>query len=275
MRRLKALPLAALTITAAVFITCAARADVLADIKAKGEIIIGVKEFEPPFGFRNDGMELQGLEIDLARDIASRLDLQLTLFPITSTSRLQFIELGLNDLLIGTLAVTERRKQQVKLVEPSYYASTISLLTGPKVGAKSLADLQGKTVCTMTGAYYNEALAEHSAKLSLHPVHTMDEAVAALRKGKCLAFANTTFKLIHLQQRQKDRQLADGRLIPFDIPPLPWAIAINAGAAGSDLEKALSAAVTDWHRSGKLKALEMKWLGRNSEWVLRQHEAYQ
>jgi polar amino acid transport system substrate-binding protein len=242
-----------------------AHADALADIRAKGEIVIGVRDDDPPFGFRNDNGELQGLEIDLARDIAERVGVPLKPFVINPTSRLQFIELALNDALIGMLAATERRKQQARLVEPYYYATSISMLERPQDRAAS--------VCALKGAYYFETIAGLPQQLKTVPVKTLQEARASLTEARCEAIAAETATLVTLQRRIKT--LAGYKLTPLEVPSLPWAIAINNEMAGSDFERLLSDAVTDWHRSGKLKALEEKWLGRNTEWVLRQHDAHQ
>jgi polar amino acid transport system substrate-binding protein len=251
-----------------------AYADALADIRARGEIVIGVRDDDPPFGFRNDDGELQGLEIELARDIAERVGVPLKPFVINPTSRLQFIELALNDALIGMLAVTERRKQQARLVEPYYYATSISMLERPQDRAATVGlGAGGKTICGLNGAYYVDALAGPPAELKTVPVHTMQEARASLSKARCDAIAAETATLVMLQRR--NRNLGAHKLVTADVQPLPWAIAINNKMAGSDFELLLSDAVADWHRSGKLKALEEKWLGRNTEWVLRQHDARQ
>jgi polar amino acid transport system substrate-binding protein len=259
----------ALRLIAAVSFLCVmaganAYADVLAEIRARGEIIIGVRDDDPPFGFRNDDGELQGLEIELARDIAARVGVPLKPFVINPTSRLQFIELALNDALIGMLAVTERRQQQARLVEPYYYATSISML-GQEDGAAS--------VCALKGAYYVEAFAKLPQQMNTVPVKTLQEARASLTEARCDAIAAETGTLVTLQRKIK--ALEGYKLTPLEVPPLPWAIAINSKMAGSDFERLLSEAVTDWHRSGKLKALEEKWLGRNTEWVLSQHDAHQ
>ncbi|MBX2806628.1 MAG: transporter substrate-binding domain-containing protein [Hyphomicrobiales bacterium] len=248
-----------------------AQADVLGVIRAKGEIVIGVRDDDPPFGFRNDDGELQGLEIDLARDLAARAGATFTPFAINSTSRLQFIELGLHDALIGMLAVTERRKQQARLVEPYYYATTVAVLASPQSGASDISGLSGKRVCMLSAAIYAEAVAAHPANLDMMPVRTLEEAHVRLGNGDCDGIAAEIATLAEL--KKKHPNLGDHALMAIDAPPLPWAIAINHKNAGSDFERLISDAVTDWHRSGKLKSLEKKWLGVNTDWVLRRHEA--
>jgi polar amino acid transport system substrate-binding protein len=248
-------------------------ADQLADIKAKGEITVGVKDSDPPFALRDKTGKLIGFEIELAQDIADRLGVKLKLFPVTSTSRFQFLEIGTTDLLLATVAVSDRRKEQGKLVEPYYYADTISLAISPGSPAKSNKDIREGTICTLIGTYYNEALQERSGSLQLLPLRTMDEAFTAQRAGRCDAVAAETTKLMRLKKEREN--LANYQLISTELPPLPWAIAIAKQAAGSEFERVLSETVADWHKSGKVQALEKKWLGENTAWVLLQHHERQ
>ncbi len=267
MKMRQALTLAALLAALLAAAGTSANADVIAGIKAKGEIVIAVKEADPPFGFRNGEGELTGLEIDLARSIAERLGVQLKLFPVNAVSRLQFLEIRTADAVLATLAVSDHRKRQARLVEPHYYADTVSLLGAPD------SDGSGGTICTLESAYYAEALQEQSAERRLLPFRTMDEALAALREGRCAALAGRTAALIRIRSERGD--LGGYELIDAGLPPLPWAIAIHPEDAGSELERALSETVEEWHRSGKLKSLEQQWLGENTAWVLQEQAARQ
>jgi polar amino acid transport system substrate-binding protein len=117
----------ALTLSSSAFLAFAllagtAMATSLADIKARGELVIGVKDASSPFGFRAPDGHLTGMEVDLAGDLASRLGVKLSLFAVSATARMQFLELGKIDAVIATLAVTPYRKQQAALIEPFYYA---------------------------------------------------------------------------------------------------------------------------------------------------------
>jgi polar amino acid transport system substrate-binding protein len=123
-----------------------ARADTLADIKTKGVLTVGVKADYPPFSFRDPSGELTGLEVDLAKDVAQRLGVQLQLKSVDATNRLQFLHGGKVDLIIASMAVTEDRKKAVGVLEPYYYASGVAVLAPKSAGIKSGADLQGKDV---------------------------------------------------------------------------------------------------------------------------------
>lgn len=242
----------------------------LSEIKARGELIVGVKDGDPPFGYRDDSGELIGLEIDLARELAERLGVRLTPFPVSASGRLQFLQQGTIDLLIATMAVTPHRRQAAGLIEPYYYADAPALLTRRRA-ARSLADLAGEPVCTIKNAHYNKALTARAPKIELMPFRSLRDAAGALADGDCTALAEENTRLIGLKSTRGDRW-ANYAIVPLDLEALPWAIAVQPGEQSSELGAFLSETVSAWHRSGRLAELEKKWLGANTPWMLEMHE---
>ncbi len=243
----------------------------LGEIKSRGEIIVGVKDNDPPFGYRDPSGELIGLELDLAKDIAARLGVKMTPFAVSATSRLQFLPLGKIDLVIATLAVTPHRERVVRLVKPYYYASQPALLPRRGSRIKSLSDLKGQAVCTILNAYYNEALSSQVPDVELVPFRSFEKASKAFGGGRCAALAEHNTRLIHLQQKHSGER-AGSDLIPIEPEPRPWAIAVRPREQDADLAAFLSGTIRDWHKNGKLVALEKKWLGRNTPWIIEMHE---
>jgi polar amino acid transport system substrate-binding protein len=243
----------------------------LQDIKAKGEITIAVKEDYPPFGQRNEAGELIGLEIELARDIAARLSVQLKLFPVSSVSRLQFLQENMVDVVLATVAVTKDRRTQAALIEPFYYASSLALLAPENTPAIPLSALNGKAMCTLTNPFYNETLTSLAPRAALVFLRNLREAARALSDKKCAALAGENTQLFRLHASQAERWKTY-KVVSLDMAGLPWAIAVKSGQAQSDLGRFLSETVTSWHKGGKLLALEKQWLGRNTKWLLAMHE---
>lgn len=247
-----------------------ASANSLADIKARGTLIVGVKDGAPPFGFRAEDGHLKGLEIDLANDLAARLGVPLKLFPVDSAGRMQFLELDMIDLVLATLAITPYRKQQATLIEPYYYASDAALLVKRGSGIGSGTDIAGREVCTFPGVYY---LTELQARTKPVSFRRRKEAADALAEGRCAAFAAETASLAEMKRVTPDRW-SDYDIVPAGAAPLPWAIAVRQDERSADLRKFVADTVADWHKSGKLVELEKKWLGRNTPWVLEMHEKF-
>lgn len=247
-------------------------AGTLEEIKARGALMVGVKPDYPPFGFRDRSGQIVGLEVDLARDIADRIGVPLKLMAVSASSRMQFLQQGNIDMIIATMAVTHDRAKEIGLVEPPYYASGVGLLARKGANIGSAADLKGKPLCVIKGAYYAEKLLALAGGIDPLEVKTATEGENALREGRCIALADEDVRLLQRKHDHPDAW-ADYAVTPVDLPALPWAIGVRSDDRDGSLGQLVSAAVTDWHKSGTLLELERKWLGVNTRWLLERHEA--
>ncbi len=243
------------------------RADALGDIKASGNLRLGVKSDYPPFGHKN-GAELVGLEIDLAKDLASRLGVNPTFLPVVAVNRLSMLEDGKVDVIVATLTDTEERRRRVRMIEPHYYASGTNAITAKRRRFKSWAALTRKPVCGIHGAFYNRDLVE---RVGIRLVGFVDTASAlgALKGGRCAAFAFDDAFL------QGVLMLPDWRNyeMPFETTNVaPWGVAVAGGKPA--LGVFIATAVEDWHRSGLILELEKRHGLRPSTFAARMHEKY-
>ena len=79
----------------------------LALIRRRGALIVGLKTDYAPFGGLNAQGQPEGLEHDLAADLARRLGVQPTKVSVTPANRLQRLEDGSIDLVIAPLGDNE------------------------------------------------------------------------------------------------------------------------------------------------------------------------
>src|SRR5262249_22181887 len=103
----------------------AAPRDKLAEIVARGQLIVGTGNDIPPFYFTDPSGQLTGMEIDLARLLAKGLfgDASKVEFVTqTSDARIPNILSGRVDVTIQNLTVTPARALQVEFTVPYYRA---------------------------------------------------------------------------------------------------------------------------------------------------------
>ncbi len=247
--------------------TDAAVADVLADIKAKGLLTVGVKADYPPYGSRDTSGTIVGIEPDLAADIAKRLGVALELVPVVASNRMQFLQQGKIDLMIATMAINEERRKAVGIVEPPYYASGVAILVNKKANVKSAADLKGKAICAIQGSFYNSRIQSEFVGKDLVAFKGVPENEQALLNGECVGFVYDDVLLVYKKQNEA------AKWADFDVVSLtefqsqPWAVAVKLEDKDSAWAKFVSAAVGDWLKSGTLLTLEKKWLGTNTKWL--------
>ncbi len=162
-----------------------ANADDLATIKQRGTLIVGVKADYPPFGFRSPSGEIVGIEPALAADVAKSLGVKLELVPVVASNRIEFLQQGKIDLIIATMNGTMMRRSAVDIVKPSYYAAGYNIMVPKSMNVTSWAELKGKPVCGIEGAYYNYEAAMNF-ELQVTAFAGSAEALTALKQGHCV-----------------------------------------------------------------------------------------
>ena len=233
----------------------AAAANRLDAIRARGVLVVGVKTEYPPFGTLDADGKIVGMEPDMAAALANQLHVELRMVGVTTSNRLQKLADGTIDVLIATLGDTPQRRQIATLVSPDYYASGVNIMAPASKKLGAWTDLQGQTVCSTQGAYFNRAMSQRYL-LDLQIYNGVRDAMLALRDGRCAGWLYDDTAISEALGRPEWQ----GFTMP--LPSLmvsPWAIAIRQGDDGAELERVIGDQIAGWHRSGFLLDLERKW----------------
>ncbi|WP_024833206.1 amino acid ABC transporter substrate-binding protein [Ruminiclostridium josui] len=114
-------------------------------VKEKGELVLGLDESFPPMGFRDEDNNIVGYDIDLAKEVAARLGVKLTLQPINWDSKDQELNTGNIDCIWNGFSISEKRKQNILFSDP-YMKNNQVVVVMADSKYNTLADLKGKTV---------------------------------------------------------------------------------------------------------------------------------
>ena len=156
-------------------------------VMSRGKIVVGVKADYKPWGYRDTSGDIVGMEIDMAKDVAAKMGVDLELVAVQSSNRMQFLEQGKIDLMIATMSDRKDRREIVGIVGPNYYTSGTNIMSPKALGLSNWEDLRGKPVCGKQGAFYNQIVEErYGAKIIAFTGNA--EAKQALRDKKCIAW---------------------------------------------------------------------------------------
>ena len=132
-------------------------ADPVADLKARGVFVLGLDDSFPPLGFRNDDNEIVGYDIDLAKEVASRLGVAFKAQPIDWDAKEMELETGKIDCIWNGFTITEDRKAALSFTEP-YLNNAQVVVVRKESGILSLADMAGKKIGIQRGSSAQEAV---------------------------------------------------------------------------------------------------------------------
>ncbi len=244
-------------VLALAMVAAQAQAASLAELRSRGVVRVGVKADVMPWGFRERvGGPVVGLEPDLAARLAERLGVGLVLVPLESSERIDALNQGRVDVLIATFSDTPERRQQVTMVQPSYYASGVNLLSRKEDGFRDWSQLRNRRVCGRRGSFYNRSMTLRYG-MDVIAFHSLLWAKEAVRDGRCSALLYDDIAIVaDLRDPLWSREFEMAMPTLFQAP---WSIALPRSAAGSELEGVVSELIIGWHREGVVSALEKIW----------------
>ncbi|MBX8540220.1 transporter substrate-binding domain-containing protein [Pseudomonas cichorii] len=226
-----------------------ASADATLDkIQERHKISIGVILSGPPFGTIDPKTgEHQGYNVELSKEIAKRLNVELETVSVLAPNRVQFLQQGKVDLLIANMQLTEERAQILDYVPTPYEEVGGAALIRKGAGISKWEDLKGKPVCVSQGSNFIKPLQEvYGAQIKAF--RSQSESLLSLRGNGCVAAVHVSPTMHTL--------LADAEWSGFEIPLatdlIPSKSVIWLRKGEKDTQARLDAIVRDWHRSGWL-----------------------
>jgi polar amino acid transport system substrate-binding protein len=221
-----------------------------------GEMTFAMTGAYPPFNFVDDDGELAGFDIDIANAIAEKMGVE----AVPITTEWDGIIGGLTgnrfDMIIGSMAITEDRLEQVNFTDPYYYDGA-QFFAPVGSGLSSIEDLEEGKVGVVTGTTFHEALQD------------MDSV------GEILQFSSDVDNFMAVQQGRSDG-LVTGIFVGLqapaeydvDIEPVgdmlySEEIAIAIRKDDTDLLDAVNEALAEIIEDGTYAEISNKWFGVN------------
>lgn len=144
------------------------------------KIVVGLDDNFPPMGFRDEKNELVGFDIDMAREAAKRMGVEVEFKPIDWSAKEAELSGKRVDALWNGLTITEERKQNIGFTAP-YMENHQIIVVSAQSAIKSRADLAGKVVGAQDGSSAVDAAKKDDAVFkSFKEFKTFGDNVTAL-----------------------------------------------------------------------------------------------
>lgn len=130
--------------------TTTASGQTLEDIKAAGEIVMFTNAEFPPFEYRDDNNEIAGVDVEIAKEIAKDIGVELVVEDVNFDSIVASIQSGKAAFGAAGMTVTEEREQQVDF-SLKYVSSKQFVILPEGATLETIEDLNGKTIGVQSG----------------------------------------------------------------------------------------------------------------------------
>lgn len=227
----------------------------LAEIEARGQLIVAVKENWRPMGFRGESGQLRGLEISLAHRLAEELlgDPEAVAFQaVSNRDRLQVVMDGDVDLVIAGVTATESRSRVVSFSSP-YYLDGVTFVT-LETALQNLDNLANRTIALLEGSSTIAAMRYFLPNAHLVGVESYPAGKALLESGEADAFAGDASILAGWVQ-----EYPQYRLLPFQLSVEPLCVVMPKGLQYDELRRRVSGAIERWTAENWLPEQATYW----------------
>ena len=241
-----------------------ANADLLAEIKKRGEFIVGTEARFPPFEFVEDG-EIVGYSTDIMAHIMQALPgVKLTRLDLPWQGILPGLAAAKFDYVVTSVTVTKERYEKYALSLPIADA-TMALVK--RMGDDSIMapeDIAGHAVGSQAGSAQLQALEAFANGLSGEGVEEIktyvdfNEAFADLAAGRISAVCNSLPNLLELVRTRPDRFEL---VLPTFGPKKYFSWAGRKDADSATLVAFIDEQLAALNESRVLTGLQEKWFG--------------
>ena len=204
-------------------------------MKKRGSLNCGIDVGVPGFAAQDSSGKWKGIDIDYCRALAAAVlgdPEKVKYTPTTAAARFTVLQSGEIDVLIRDSTLTFTRSASLGLdeVAVNFYAGQ-GFLVKKALGVSKAADLQGATICTVTGATLELNIADFArstgAKIGTLLFEKAEEAIAAMEAGRCDGYTDDSGSLAGLRSTLKVP--ADWMVLPELISKEPLGLHIRSG----------------------------------------------
>ena len=245
--------------------TTVAQADTLADIKARGKLVVGVESGGAGaiISQEADG-KIVGLDAELNAYVAKKLGVELELVPTAWAGIIPALLSSRFDMILSGMTATKARAEKVAFSSPYGDASLVAATMATNDKLASPDDLPGKTIGVLLGTNTHEFAKKYSATLE-----------AAGKKGLTVkTYDDIPLMLVEMANGNIDALMLPAPIIGGYVAKRPGAYKIIDGLGDKSwfavairkedtaLLEAVNAALAAAKADGTLAQLQTKWLGK-------------
>ncbi|SJN11089.1 Extracellular solute-binding protein, family 3 precursor [Leucobacter sp. 7(1)] len=209
-----------------------------------------------PFNYFDEAGELVGFDVDICTAIAEEIGLEAK--PVTApfNSLIGGLQANRADAIIGSLAATEERKQQVLFTEP-YYETGASLFVPAGSKITSIDELDGAKVGVTLGTTFEEYAQGRDNISEVRTYQADPDALKDLESGRIDGVITQGFIGNYLAKNAGFKVQEVGDVL------IPDVAAIAVGKDNTKLRDAIDAALVTLHEDGTYDALSQEWFGES------------
>ena len=229
----------------------------------KDTLIVGIDDAFAPLGFKDESGEIIGFDIDLAKELAKRINKEIAFQPIDWTMKESELKSGNIDLIWNGYTITDERKNKVDFSVP-YLKNKQVIVTLADSDINSKSDLANKKVGAQSESSAVAAMEKES------------DLYNSFKSGGAITFEDNNQALMDLEAGRLDAVVADEILVRYylslkgedkfkilddNFGEEEYGVGIRKG--DTEMVDAFNKAYKEMQEDGTLQEISEKWFNKD------------
>lgn len=192
----------------------------LQEIKDRGVMKVGVMGTYQPYNFLNENKEMDGFDVDIAKEVAKRLGVEAEFVAQEFSGMIAGLQAEKFDVVISQMTITDERKAQMDFSEPYITNNVKIIVQEDNQNITKLEDFKGKDIGAALGTndetYLRTTVLPEVGEFT---IKTYDDVVTTLKDldvGRIDATINNMYALKPVVEKQGFKIKAVGEPIKSD-----------------------------------------------------------
>ncbi|WP_407389927.1 transporter substrate-binding domain-containing protein [Carnobacterium jeotgali] len=233
--------------------------DLLKSVQDAGVLKVGVMGTYQPYNFLNEDKEMDGFDVDIAKEIAKGLDVDVDFISQEFSGMIAGLQTGKFDMVASQMTITDDRKKEMLFSDPYITNQVKVIVTEDNDEITSVEDFPGKDIGVGLGTNDETYLRnELMTEVGEFNIRTYDDVITSLKdldSGRIDATINNMYALKPIIEANGLKIKAVGEPIKSDQAGI--AVTLGNEAFIEEVDKILA----DIKADGTYDEIFMKWFG--------------
>lgn len=233
--------------------------DLLQHVKDAGVLKVGVMGTYQPYNFINEDKEMDGFDVDIAKEIAKGLDVKVEFVSQEFSGMVAGLQTGKFDMVASQMTITDDRKKEMLFSDPYITNEVKVIVTEDNTEITSVNDFAGKDIGVGLGTNDETYLRnELMPEVGEFNIRTYDDVITSLKDldaGRIDATINNMYALRPIIEANGFKIKAVGEPVKSDQAGV--AVKLGNEAFIEEVDKILA----DIKADGTYDEIFMKWFG--------------
>lgn len=226
------------------------------EIQEKGVITVGTEGVYAPFTFHDDQDNLTGYDVEVMREVADRLELEVEFNETQWDSMFAGLNAGRFDVIANQVGIREDRLETYDFSIPYTYTGAVVVTAADDDSVSSFEDLEGKKSAQTLTSNFRDIAEENGAEII--GVEGLAQSIENIKLGRVDVTVNDKLAVLDYMQETGDESI---KIVAEQENASETAFTFRKG--NEELVEAFNEALEEMKEDGTLAEISEEWFGED------------